>query len=480
MNSQNPNWFHGANTRETLGGPRPVKQVKSAVIGLIGTAPAGLVNTHVLIDSETAAAQYGPELPGFTIPQALRAIADHGVMSVVVINVLDPTKHFSAVVGEEVLPDGSGQLAHQCVSNVVVKGTGSMAASTFKEGTDYALNASTGTVTRIASGSIPVDGKVTVDYRWLDPSKVTAADIIGSVGASGRRSGILALDDVFSDQGFDSKILIAPVYGTQMSVTAALSVMADKLGAVAYVDAPVGCSVQQVLAGRGPKGTINFNTSSDRVRLCYPHLKVYDPVTNADRLEPLSVRAAALRARVDLDEGYWVSSSNHEIKGVTGMERPISARIDDATCEANLLNEAGVTTVFNSFGTGIRLWGNRNAAFPTSTHITSFENVRRTADIFNESLRLTSLQYVDQPMSDALIDNILGTAENYARTMSGDGALLGFKVWYDKARNTRSELGSGHLRISYKITPSIPMEWLTYEAEITDEYVMNLKSGGGK
>lgn len=162
------------------------------------------------------------------------------------------------------------------------------------------------------------------------------------------------------------------------------------------------------------------------------------------------------------------------------MERPISARIDDATCEANLLNEAGVTTVFNSFGTGIRLWGNRNAAFPTSTHITSFENVRRTADIFNESLRLTSLQYVDQPMNDALIDNILGTAENYARTMSGDGALLGFKVWYDKARNTRSELGSGHLRVSYKITPSIPMEWLTYEAEITDEYVMNLKSGGGK
>ncbi|ELY4479294.1 phage tail sheath subtilisin-like domain-containing protein, partial [Salmonella enterica] len=315
---------------------------------------------------------------------------------------------------------------------------------------------------------------------WLDPSKVTAADIIGSVGASGRRSGILALDDVFSDLGFDSKILIAPVYGTQMSVTAALSVMADKLGAVAYVDAPVGCSVQQVLAGRGPKGTINFNTSSDRVRLCYPHLKVYDPVTNADRLEPLSVRAAALRARVDLDEGYWVSSSNHEIKGVTGMERPISARIDDETCEANLLNEAGITTVFNSFGTGIRLWGNRNAAFPTSTHITSFENVRRTADIFNESLRLTSLQYMDQLINDALVDSILGTAESYARTMLGDGALLGFKVWYDKARNTRSELGSGHLRISYKITPSIPMEWLTYEAEITDEYVMNIKSGGGK
>ncbi|EDW2059090.1 phage tail sheath family protein [Salmonella enterica subsp. enterica serovar Oslo] len=478
MNSQNPNWFHGANTRETLGGPRPVKQVKSAVIGLIGTAPSGVVNSHVLISSETDAAQYGPELPGFTIPQALRAIADHGVMSVVVINVLNPSVHISRAVDEVVTPEGGGKLAHGMVREVVVKS--STGTSTYVAGKDYTLDAQTGLITRLADGGIMATDEVKVSYAWLDPTKVTAADIIGSVGASGRRSGILALDDVFSDLGFDSKILIAPVYGTQTSVTAALSVMTDKLGAVAYVDAPVGCSVQQVLAGRGPKGAINFNTSSDRVRLCYPHLKVYDPVTNADRLEPLSVRAAALRARVDLDEGYWVSSSNHEIKGVTGMERPISARIDDATCEANLLNEAGVTTVFNSFGTGIRLWGNRNAAFPASTHITSFESVRRTADIFNESLRLTSLQYVDQPMSDALIDNILGTAENYARTMSGDGALLGFKVWYDKARNTRSELGSGHLRVSYKITPSVPMEWLTYEAEITDEYVMNLKSGGGK
>ena len=58
----------------------------------------------------------------------------------------------------------------------------------------------------------------------------------------------------------------------------------------------------QALAGRGPEGTINFNTSSDRVRLCYPHVKVYDPVTNTERLEPLSQRAAGLRARVDLDK----------------------------------------------------------------------------------------------------------------------------------------------------------------------------------
>lgn len=48
-------------------------------------------------------------------------------------------------------------------------------------------------------------------------------------------------------------------------------------------------------------------------------MKVYDPVTNTERLEPLSQRAAGLRARVDLDKGYWWSSSNQEILGITGV-----------------------------------------------------------------------------------------------------------------------------------------------------------------
>ncbi|AOJ73564.1 hypothetical protein WS81_29105 [Burkholderia sp. MSMB2040] len=84
---------------------------------------------------------------------------------------------------------------------------------------------------------------------------------------------------------------------------------------------------------------------------------MYDAATNAERLEPLSSRAAGLRARVDLDKGYWWSSSNQQLVGVTGVERPLSAMIDDPRSEVNLLNEQGITTVFNSYGSGLRLWG---------------------------------------------------------------------------------------------------------------------------
>jgi len=49
-------------------------------------------------------------------------------------------------------------------------------------------------------------------------------------------------------------------------------------------------------------------------------------------------------------------------------------RIDDASSEVNLLNENGITTVFNSYRTGLRLWGNRTAAWPSVTHLRSSTN----------------------------------------------------------------------------------------------------------
>ncbi|MCC9585018.1 phage tail sheath subtilisin-like domain-containing protein, partial [Enterobacter hormaechei subsp. steigerwaltii] len=106
----------------------------------------------------------------------------------------------------------------------------------------------------------------------------------------------------------------------------------------------------------------------------------------------------------DLDKGYWWSSSNQEILGITGVERQLSAMIDDPQSEVNLLNEQGITTVFSSYGSGLRLWGNRTAAWPTVTHMRNFENVRRTGDVINESLRYFSQQYIDMPITQALID----------------------------------------------------------------------------
>lgn len=47
-----------------------------------------------------------------------------------------------------------------------------------------------------------------------------------------------------------------------------MNTICNKIRAMGIVDAPVGASVQEVISGRGPEGTINFNTSSERIILC--------------------------------------------------------------------------------------------------------------------------------------------------------------------------------------------------------------------
>ena len=95
------NFLHGVETIEVKNGGVPIVVVKSAVVGLVGTAPAGPVTDPIQILSSDDAAQFGSALSGFTIPQALDAIFDHGAGTVIVVNVLDPAVHCDHASEEE-------------------------------------------------------------------------------------------------------------------------------------------------------------------------------------------------------------------------------------------------------------------------------------------------------------------------------------------------------------------------------------------
>jgi len=471
------NYLHGIETIEIERGPRAVRVVKSAVIALVSTAPVGPVNTLTLCQSITDDAQFGPDLPGFGIPEALDGIHAFGAGTVLVVNVLNPAVHKDTVSGESARfgVNDRLQLAEPALQSLTLKSQDGSA--TYIEGTDYTVDKVRGRVTRIPGGTIPASANVQASYSYADPSKVKAADIIGAVDALGQRSGLKLLSDSYNLFGFFPKILLSPGFSTNNAVSAELIAQAGQLQAIAYIDAPIGTTPAQALSGRGPSGSINFNTSSERVRLCYPHVKVYDAATDSEKLQPLSIRAAGLRARVDDERGYWWSSSNNELIGVIGLERSLTARVDDPYSEVNLLNENGITTVFNSFGTGLRLWGNRTAAWPTVTHMKNFENVRRTKDIVDESIRYSSLQFVDRPINDALIESIVETVNQFLRKLIRDEALIGGECWYDPARNPQTQIELGQLLFNYKLTPPPPFERGTFETEITGEYLANLGTG---
>ena len=403
-------FLHGVETIEITKGARTIQTVKTAVVGIVGTAPIDevdaefkTINTPTLILNETEAVKYfGKQKNGFTIPQALQAIFDQGAGIAIVINVFDPAKHESV-------------------------------------------------------------------------SDVRVADIIGSVDATtGKRTGMKAFEECYSLFGYYPKTIIAPVYCEEATVVTEMNTICNKIRAMGIVDAPVGATVQDVITGRGPQGTINFNTSSERIILCYPHLKVYDSESDTIKLQPYSQRLAGVIAAKDVDRGYHWSPSNTEIQGIVGTERQLTSMINDPTSEVNTLNEAGIVTVFNSYGSGFRTWGNRSAAYPSTTHPTNFINVRRTADILHESVEYSMLQFIDYPIDDGLIDSICETVNQFIRTLIGRGALIDGKCSYNEDKNPSTEIANGHLLFDIEFMPPTPAERITFESYIDIELLKSL------
>jgi phage tail sheath protein FI len=415
------NYLHGIETIELVKGPIPVREVKSAVIFLVGTAPVHLtkptgvsendwyaqtINAPMLIlKREDAAYYFGEPAAGYTLGYAFDAIFDHGGTTIIAVNVFDPRVH-----------------------------------------KDTSNNP--------------------------DPSQVQPSDIIGTIdNSTGKRTGLKIIDEFYSRFGFTSKIILVPVYCESSAVASEMIALCETHRAIALIDAPAGLTVQQAINARGTGGQLN--TSSYRAVICYPHLKVYDTATNQKRLEPFSQRLAGVIAKVDHENGYWWSPSNNEILGIIGIERNITASINDPQAETNILNENGIVTVFNSFGTGYRVWGNRSAAWPAKTDPKNFINVRRTADIIAESIEYSTMQWLDKPITVA-IDEVLSQVNAFIRVLIGRGALVDGKCYFLKNKNPEVELANGHLTFTYEIMPPTPAERITFEQVINVDLLKKL------
>jgi phage tail sheath protein FI len=122
--------------------------------------------------------------------------------------------------------------------------------------------------------------------------------------------------------------------------------------------------------------------------------------------------------------------------------------------------------VFNAFGTGLRVWGNRSSAYPNSTAPDNFISVRRTMDIIEESVELAMLQFIDQPISNALITAIVASVNSFLRTLIQRGALVAGSASYDPSENPPAQISAGQLVFDIDVMPPPPAERLTFQTFI--------------
>jgi uncharacterized protein len=280
-------FLHGVEVIELNDGARPIQTVKSSVIGLVGTAPQGPVNTPTLILGSRAKAVeiFGANDDSnkdYTIPKALDGIFDQAGAMVVVINVADPSNP-----------------AH------------------------------------LTTGS-------------LDPANINMADVVGGVdGTTGQYKGVHALLAANSDIGVTPRILTAPGFthdmpsGNANPVVSELLGIAENLRAVIIADLP----------NTNDTDAIDYvgDFGSARVYPIYPWVKVLDSL-GAIVEEPASARVAGLIVKSDNERGFWWSPSNLVINGIVGISKPIDFVLGDVNSKANYLNENNIATIIQESG----------------------------------------------------------------------------------------------------------------------------------
>lgn len=461
------NFLHGVETIELSSGPRPVSVVKSAVIGLIGIAPNGPTQELTLVQSSTDAAQFGGLVPGFNIPRALDSIFKQGYGTVIVINVFNSAAHTVPVVDEDnTVVNGKFRTAFPPMGSLAITSNDDTPV-VYQKNVDFTFD-EFGVVTIIPGSAIAEGDILLSDYRRLSPDLVTDAALIGTVDSEeGIRTGQFLYEICYSTFGFTPRIFIAPGYSGSPAIALDLINQANTYRGHCLIDADSAVSPSMILAQRGPLAEdSNIATSDKRAILLYPAVKVYDPYDNDIVETPYSQFMAGVIAATDNNEGYWVSPSNHEIKGIVGPSRIITSSITGLGTDANMLNEAGFVTIFNSFGTGLRVWGNRSASFPTSTEPTNFISVQRTADILHESIERATLPFLDKPINNGLIDSIRDTVNGFIGTLIQRGALVDGDCNFDNSLNPPEQIAAGQIVFTVTFMPPTPAERITFQSFI--------------
>jgi uncharacterized protein len=239
-----------------------------------------------------------------------------------------------------------------------------------------------------------------------------------------------------------------------------------------------------MLSNRGATAN-SWNTADKRAILCGPEELFLDsgivptgisinPVTggaiqnlaNGSHAGPYSPWLAGATAAKDIAQGYWWSPSNTQIIGPLGPDVSIYSSFIDAASDTNTLNSQGIVTSFSAFGTGIRVWGNRSAGFPSFTTPDVFIPVRRTMDVIEQSVQLAMMQFQDEPISNGLITSILASVNSFLRTLISRGALIAGTASYNSAENPPSQIAAGQLVFDIDCMPPPPAERLTFNVFI--------------
>lgn len=386
----------------------------------------------------------------------------HGVQ---VVEVNDGTRVIStvstAIVGMVCTASDADATMFPLNEPVLITSVQSAIAKAGKKGTlSAALQA-------IADQSKPVTVVVRVEEGTGEDEEAalaqTVSNIIGTTDENGKYTGLKALLTAEAVTGVKPRILGVPGLDS-LEVATALAPVCQKLRAFGYVSA-WGCkTLSDAIKYRD-------NFSQRELMVIWPDFLAWDTVANDTATAYATARALGLRAKIDQEQGWHKTLSNVGVNGVTGISKSVFWDLQEPGTDADLLNEAGVTTLIRR--DGFRFWGNRTCS---DDPLFLFENYTRTAQVIADTMAEAHMWAVDKPITATLIRDIVDGINAKFRELKTNGYIVDATCWFDEEANDEATLKAGKLYIDYDYTPVPPLENLTLRQRITDKYLANLIS----
>ena len=531
-------FLHGVEVLEINTGTRPVRTVKSAVIGLVGSAPKGPVNAPTLVAGSLVegVTKFGAGIG--TIPDALDAIFGQAGAAVVVINVLDPATHKRTVTPVKYTLTGDAvTLADRYMHTPVVTSADPLPGAAYVLNTDYTVDVATGIITRAGAGSIPANGTVYVTYDDSGGSEVVRGNLdfagdtldLGALNITNLLVRHKAATVTYTEgQDFvldtDSGVLTRAAGGAITAGQALLvgydvpddtAVTASDIqggvdpgtGAYTGIDALRGAEsvlgfAPRILIAPGYSDHKSVGDAlisvSNRLRACAP---IEGPSTTDEAAQTYRDEFGSKRAYV-VDPEVQVADANGDPVSAPNSAY-VAGVIAASDTERGFWWSPSNRVILGILGTARPIdfsLGDPNAranllnAKEVATIIRqkgyrlwgnrtcsadpkwAFLSVVRTADLLNDSLLRAHLWAVDRNITKTYLEDVSDSVNAYIAGLVGRGALIGGECFPTPGLNTPETIADGKVYFDFDFTPPSPAERVTFRSRLTNKYLEEVLS----
>ena len=485
-------FYHGVKVSEVPTSILPPVDVAAGIPFIVGTAPQGKVNEPVLcatyadlvaefgfvpaeLDAESGLKKYAFSISEFAKSQ----FGLFGVGPVIVVNVLDTTKHKKVATTKSIKLDAKTGSVTVAETGILLDSVSVVPAtsSAYTKGVDYEMALDDNahlviTSLKDAQGQFKcaVGEALTFVAEKADASKVTIDEVVGGVNAQGKKSGFELVDECFPRFRLVPGILLAPGYSGNATVAAIMAAKSANINelfsCVCLIDVPT----DEVKLYSDVPAWKNENNIVDSLQYaCWPMLKLDDTLYHA------STQVAGLIGKVDgeNDDVPYKSPSNENVQATATVLADGTEVFMDKV-KADYLNSQGIATFMN-FMNGWVLWGNRTACFPGNTDVKdNFLCIRRMFNWVGNTLIQTFWQKVDDPTNLRLVQTVVESCNVMLNGWAARQYILGGRVVMLDSENPKTDLMNGKIRFHVYITPPSAAEQLEFILEYDPAYVETL------